>query len=250
MSHVAAMRAAFGDHWFRRARLATRRATFAAATAVAPSLTGRLRLGRRRQRPQPWRAPDPATLAPLADDLPYDPWFVATWYRPWWPRMAYFVLPSFSDLHVRINVIGREGEGTVAAADYGQACDEVEQTLRACRNPRTGHALVGDVNRPRGADPFAEVGLEADVVVSWAEDTDVLEHPEVGVVGPYPAWRSAGHAARGFALVAGGNVGCGTISGPRIVDLPTTLLDLTGAVPRESIDGTPFPLPRRRRAEA
>jgi predicted AlkP superfamily phosphohydrolase/phosphomutase len=250
MSHVRAMQAAFGDHRLRRARLAIRQAAFRAAMAIAPDVTDRLRLRRRRHRPEPWVEPDPATLASPITDLPYDHWCVAAWYRPWWSRMPYFVLPSFSDLHVRINVVGREGEGTVAAADYVRACDEVEGILRACRNPRTGHALVADVSRPRGSDPFAEVGLGADLVVSWAEDTDVLEHPEAGVVGPYPAWRAGGHGTRGFALLAGGDVGRGTIAGSRIVDLPATLIELTGAAAKRPIDGTPFPLPRRSPAEA
>jgi len=249
MQHVAAMQAAFGDHPLRRARLAMRRAAFRAGSTLAPEQSARWRLRRRRKAPAPWVTPDPGTLAPLDRDLPYEPWYVATWYRPWWPRMRAFVLPSFSDLHVRINLIGREGAGTVAVSQYTQACDEVEQTLRQCRNRRTGNALVGDVIRPRGDDPFADVGLAADLVVSWAEDTDVLEHPEAGVVGPYPAWRSGGHAARGFALVAGGTVGQGSITGPRIVDLPATLLELAGLTPRAPTDGTPFPLPHLTRTE-
>ena len=245
MQHVAAMQAAFGDHPLRRTRLALRRAAFAAGSTLAPQRSTDWRLRRRRRMPEPWVTPDADTLAPLARNLPYDPWYVAMWYRPWWPKMSAFVLPSFSDLHVRINVIGREGAGTVAVSDYTRACDEVEETLRKCRNRRTGHALVGDVIRPRGGDPFADVGLAADLVVSWAEDTDVLEHPEAGVVGPYAAWRSGGHAARGFALVTGGAVGQGRIAGPRIVDLSATLLVLAGLTPRAPIDGTPFPLAAR-----
>ncbi len=243
MNFVGAMHASVSDHPGRRLRHRGRRAAFAAADAVARGPVGRLRV-RRRQRPRgPWAAPDPATLAPVSGDLLYDEWYVGTWYRPWWPRMSAFVLPSFSDLHVRINVAGREAEGKVAVADYEPAVDEVERVLRACTNPRTGHPLVAEVQRPRGSDPFAEVGLPADLVVSWAEDTDALEHPDVGVVGPYPAWRTGGHRARGFALLAGGGIGHDRLDGHRLVDLPATLLDLAGIDPQRPLDGTVLPLP-------
>ncbi len=103
---------------------------------------------------------------------------------------------------------------------------------------------------PRAGDPFAEIGLAADVVVRWAEDADALDHPEVGVVGPYPAWRASGHAARGFALVAGHDVAPGRLDGHRIVDLTATILDLAGLEAREPLDGHPIPVPRRRPAPA
>lgn len=252
MSHVAHMRGAFGDRRWRRARAAIRRTAFAAATAVAPGPMGRLTMrvrAARNVRP-PGGVPDPTTLAPLDGDLRYDRWFVATWYRPWWPEMRAFVVPSFADLHLRVNLAGREAEGIVALDDYQQACAEVAATFQACRNPRTGHPLVAEVLFPRAGDPFAEIGVPADVVIRWAEDADTLEHPDIGVVGPYPAWRAGGHAARGFALVAGGDVAPGRVDGNRIVDLTATILDLAGVEPREPIDGRPIGVSRRSTARA
>ena len=182
--------------------------------------------------------------SPRGGRLEYDDWHVATWYRPWWPQMRAFVLPSFSDLHLRLNLIGREGDGVVAAVDYARVCDEVERTLRACRSARTGHPLVATVDRPLADDPFRS-DIDADLVVSWAEDTDALEHPDAGVVGPYPPGRSGGHHERAFALVTGPRVGSGRVSGRRLVDLPATLLDLAGVEARTHIDGTPIAFQNR-----
>jgi predicted AlkP superfamily phosphohydrolase/phosphomutase len=142
--------------------------------------------------------------------------------------MRAFVIPSFSDLHVRINLAGREADGVVPADDHEMACDEVEAIFRSCRNPRTGNPVVAEVLRPRQGDPFADVGFAADVVVTWAEDADCIEHPTTGVVGPYPAWRTSGHSTHGFAIVAGPEVEPGRSDGHRVVDLPPLLLAHAG----------------------
>ena len=45
-------------------------------------------------------------------------WQVPTWYRRHWPSMPAFVLPTFSDGHVRINLEGRERDGIVPRDRY------------------------------------------------------------------------------------------------------------------------------------
>lgn len=248
MWHVGVDRAAVGRRPLARARLAARWKAFALADAVAPSLVARRRLRKRRAaaaRP-PWTPPDPATLATLFMDLPYDGWLVATWYRPWWPRQRWFVIPSFADVHVRINLAGREARGLVAREDYDAACAEVEDAFRACRDPRTGRPVVAAVDRPFAGDPFARPGLAADVVITWAGDLDAVEHPDVGLVGPYPAWRAGGHASRAFAVAAGAGIGTGRREGDRLVDLSATLLERAGLDPPYALDGRPIPLGGRR----
>ena len=42
-------------------------------------------------------------------------------YRPYWPRMRSFALPSFGDAYLRVNVAGRERDGRVAVDDYDEA---------------------------------------------------------------------------------------------------------------------------------
>jgi predicted AlkP superfamily phosphohydrolase/phosphomutase len=159
--------------------------------------------------------------------------------------MPAFVLPSFGDAHIRLNVVGREASGVVAPEDYVRVCDEVEQFVRACVSGRTRCPVVADVWRPRAADAFDPDAPDADLVVSFSEDADALEHPDVGSVGPMPVPRTGGHSNRGFALFVGPGIGAGHVHDGRLVDLPTTLLTLADASPTREMDGTPLVHPDR-----
>ena len=117
--------------------------------------------------------------------------------------MQAFALPTYSLGRVRINLRGRERDGVVLPDRYGAACDEVEAILRACRNPRTRRPIVVDVARVRGSDPMDPGGPSADLVVTWTDCPDALEHPNAGVVGPLPYGRTGAHGPGGFLMVTG-----------------------------------------------
>lgn len=178
-------------------------------------------------------------------------WQFAARYRQWWPGMRAFALPTFAEGMVRVNLAGREENGIVPVSDYDAACDEVEEAVRACTNPRTGRPAVKDVIRV----PVEEVmnpNHYADMVVVWDGPTDALEHPATGLIGPVPFNRPGAHTTNAFAIVCpesahlhdryvtrgsdrdGYPVGrAGTI-----LDLPPTLLDLLGRPVPEGLEGT------------
>jgi predicted AlkP superfamily phosphohydrolase/phosphomutase len=155
--------------------------------------------------------------------------------------MPAFVLPSFNDAHLRLNVVGRERDGIVEQDEYQRACDELEAWVRSCRNPRTGNSVVAHVSRPHGDDPFETSAPAADLIVYFSEEADALEHPELGSVGPFPASRTGTHTPAGFALFVGNDIRPGEILQPhKLVDLPATILALAGVEPRRPIDGQPI----------
>ena len=45
-------------------------------------------------------------------------WQPPSRYRRWWPQMDWFVLPTFSDAHVRVNVAGRERDGRIPIDEF------------------------------------------------------------------------------------------------------------------------------------
>ncbi len=220
------------DRWLRLRR--------AVAQAVVPGD------GERVTRPLPEPVKPRRLVEPAHETLRPEPgtlqdWHVATWYQPWWSQMPAFVLPSFADAHFRINIVGRERDGIVDRGDYRQACDEIEAWVRSCRSARTGQSVVADVWRPRADDPFEPMSPDADLVVSFSEDTDALEHPDLGSAGPFPAARTGTHSANGFALFVGADIRAGEqLETRELVDLPATILALAGVTPRHPLDGTPM----------
>ena len=99
---------------------------------------------------------DALSLEPVIGSV--DWWHPACWYQEHWPKMRAFVIPSYSDVHLRINLAGREREGLVPAGDYEAACDEVERELRAVPGRSHGpaglredhsHAFRGTARGPR-----------------------------------------------------------------------------------------------------
>lgn len=184
--------------------------------------------------------PDESDLSPeeiqaSRESFDYQP---TTWYQRHWPRMRAFVLPTFSDAHVRINLRGRERDGIVAPEDYKQACDEVVSTLHQCTNPRTGRSVVADVVWMAKEDPFAPDGPDSDLVILWTEGIDALHHPEVGTIGPFPLMRTGEHSSNGFALFSGPGIDPQDLGERSAFDLTPTFLSLLGQEPSEDLVGS------------
>lgn len=177
---------------------------------------------------------DPQQIQQVRESLD---WQVTNWYQRHWPKMRAFVLPTFSDAHVRINLIGREGRGIVALEDYERVCKEIEDTVRACRNPRTGNPVVQEVIWMRADDPMAPDGPDSDLVIVWTEAIDAFEHPDVGVIGPFPFLRTGEHSSHGFALFSGPGIEPGDLGQRSAYDLTPTFIELLGGQPPEDLAG-------------
>jgi predicted AlkP superfamily phosphohydrolase/phosphomutase len=169
--------------------------------------------------------------APTPTEYPYrdhsmDRWLVTSWYRAHWPRMPAFVVPSFADAHVRVNLAGRERDGVVDASDYARVCDAVERELGRCRDVRSGRPVVADITRVRCGDVAAMDGPTADLVVRVVDGVDAIEHPEVGLIGPFPPARTGAHTNAGFAFVAGPGIPNVDLGTRALVDLTATICSL------------------------
>jgi hypothetical protein len=180
----------------------------------------------------------------LLREVPHDltlslDWMPASRYRCRWATMRAFALPSFYDGRIRINLEGREPAGSVAIRDYSATCDQLEDLLRACRDPRTGAPIVDDIERPGTFDPLAVADSNADLIVSWNGPICALLHPEFGVVGPAPFRRTGGHTGPyGFAYLCGEGIDAGDGGVRSAFDVAPTVATLLGTTLPQGFDGS------------
>ena len=169
----------------------------------------------------------PFVLMAEGQRLYYQP---ATWYRDAWPQMKAFALPSFSEGYIRINLKGREPQGTVEAADYDRVCDELIAELKQLKDARSGVPMVKQVIRTRSNPLDSDPKLpDADLVIMWQEEetTDVVASSTVGHIGPVPYLRTGSHRSDGFVIAQGHAFEPGsTLPSGHSLDLAPTFLDL------------------------
>ena len=193
--------------------------------------------------------------SPAQQEADGDPlsWNPANWFRPLWPGMRAFALPSVSDGYIRLNVRGREAQGLVEPTDFDAVLDALTDLVLGLVNPRTGRAAAVRVVRTRHA-PADDPHIPPDLIVCWdgQAPTDRLVSPALardgadGCLGPLPYFRSGGHVAHGERIE---NVcfvrGAGIPAGSRwrdgsLIDLPVTMLDLIGEPPPAAWAGRPL----------
>jgi hypothetical protein len=173
----------------------------------------------------------PSAIHPLG-------WQPAERYRRHWPRMPAFALPSFYDGRIRINLRGRERDGTVEPSRYEEICRDLEALVRECRNPLTGEPAVEGVERAWTRDPKALDRSESDLLVVWRGVATALEHPRLGLIGPVALRRTGGHTgAHGVAYVAVPGAGSGEGGVRSSFDVAPTVLELLGGAPMPGMSG-------------
>jgi predicted AlkP superfamily phosphohydrolase/phosphomutase len=143
---------------------------------------------------------------------------------------------------VRLNQVGREAAGQVAAGDRDDALSWLEHRLRELVNVETGGPVVLDavrsdsLYRHQPDDPLADLLLEWNsrhpVRKVWSPAVGLLEDPYLGV-------RTGDHSMRGLLLGTGPGFGRGeTTAGPVDV-VPTIVASLGLAAP--DLEGSPPP---------
>jgi predicted AlkP superfamily phosphohydrolase/phosphomutase len=158
-------------------------------------------------------------------------WNPAARYRPFWPDMDAFALPSFYDGRVRLNLVGRERHGRVPLQGYQTTIREVAGLLSECRDLFTGEPVLEAV--VEAGKPPLEIGpTEADLYIHWRGSPLALVHSRLGTIGPVPTRRTGGHTGeRGFLLTRGPSIGQRDLGEASSFDVVPTMIDLLGENP-------------------
>jgi predicted AlkP superfamily phosphohydrolase/phosphomutase len=162
----------------------------------------------------------------------------ATWYRPFWPTMRAFALPSYYDGRIRVNLAGREAQGCVPRWAYPLVLNSLERLLRATRDITTGAPVVRSIVRPARRDPMALEDMSADMIVVWQGAHLGFAHRRLGRVGPLPYQRPGGHTGgHGMAYLAGCGLAPGDHGSRSAFDVVPTVIDLLGEAKPAHISG-------------
>ncbi len=163
-----------------------------------------------------------------------------------WARTRAYCLPTDLEGCIRINLKGREPEGTVEpGADCEALLEDLASALGELTDPATGRRVVREVLFIDREFPGSRRDWLPDLVVTWdpAAPITALASARVGVVsGASPDPRPGTHAGPGFVLMHGPGVGAGQVlDDGHILDLAPTILERLGVAPPEHMTGRRWP---------
>ena len=153
-------------------------------------------------------------------------WQPASRYRPFWPHMEAFALPSYYDGRVRINLAGRERYGMVSPNSYQTVIEDLKSLLNDCVDPLTSEPVVKGFHEPPG-QPLSRGPSNCDLQIFWRGLPSGIQHAKYGRVGPIPYRRTGGHTgAHGFLYCCGGPVAEGDYGETSSFNVIPTMLSI------------------------
>lgn len=163
-----------------------------------------------------------------------------------WSRTKAFF--DGASCRVWINLEGRQPEGIVPQAEYGEVCGQVRELLLGITDPDSGRRLVRSVRARDEVYAGPHVGRGADLLVDWDYDAvrDSVRCVHEGQtidVKPESAKGAGGewvgnHRPLGIVIAYGAGVTAGTrIEGARIYDIAPTVLHRQGLPIPADMDG-------------
>lgn len=124
-----------------------------------------------------------------------------------WANTRAFSLPTDQYGWIRINLVGREAQGSVPQDRYEATCNQLEEMLRALTD-ESGQALVADITRTAANAKSASGNPLPDLVVHWADAALASPLKISGSdvqVEPVGKKSTGQHASEGFCIYRGGS---------------------------------------------
>ncbi len=157
-----------------------------------------------------------------------------------WSRTRAYPLPTDLEGLIRLNLRGREPEGTVAPEAARALVEEMRAKLSELVDPGRGRRVVREVLVVDEVFPGRRRDRLPDLVVVWddAAPVEAVHHPEIGTVcGCSPDPRPGTHAGPGFAATRGG---VAAAEGD-VLDLAPSVLARFGVAPPAEMRGEVWP---------
>lgn len=168
-----------------------------------------------------------------------------------WDRTKAFVIENANEGFVRVNLKGREPQGTVEpGAAYDNICREVSETARALVNPANGKPAAHAVHCTDDLYSGPCRSVMPDVIIAWDPEAKVTTDMHAGAgcavhsdqagyeITPY---YTGNHRPNAFGALVGPGVSAGSsIEGISILDVAPSLLRRFGIEPLAHMDGKPI----------
>lgn len=140
---------------------------------------------------------------------------------------------------VRINLQGREKQGSVRPEEYNAVVERLRERLLALRDPE-GNVVIRGVKRREELYVGPNLNLAADLLIAEHDDSVWFYYSE----GEVPAavfepsgWASGNHEPDGIFLAWGPDIAPGTHEHTSINDIAPTVLALAGVPIPDDVDG-------------
>jgi predicted AlkP superfamily phosphohydrolase/phosphomutase len=148
---------------------------------------------------------------------------------------------SRTEMGVRLNVDGREPEGTVPESEYEQVRDAVIDSLEGVESPDGAPVFERVCPREEVFEgPYVEDAPDVVTVPSRFDHFLVANLKEARFGDPTEPWE---HKLEGVVMASGEGIDPGAdLAGPHLFDLTPTILATFGLPAGERMDGTPLPV--------
>jgi predicted AlkP superfamily phosphohydrolase/phosphomutase len=151
-----------------------------------------------------------------------------------WSKTTAFALPSMYTGFLRVNLRGREPQGTIEpGAEYLAILQSLENDLRQLIDPKTGQAAIEKVVRTSEVYDCSYPEVLPDLIVHWKSCSyfiDRVVHPKADLRQEKPEFmRGSEHTINGFFTAAGPAIQArGQIADVEVLELAPTFLKLIG----------------------
>jgi predicted AlkP superfamily phosphohydrolase/phosphomutase len=165
-----------------------------------------------------------------------------------WQHSRAFLIENANEGYIRINLKGREPQGTVAPGEeYHHLCTEIYETVKNMTNPANGKRAAHTVYKTDDLYDGPCRSHMPDIIINWNDDakltTEILtkkygmaRSTEPGYA--LPPYYTGNHRPNAFAIAIGSEISAGQVlRDTSILDLAPTILSYFGITPPAYMEG-------------
>jgi predicted dehydrogenase/predicted AlkP superfamily phosphohydrolase/phosphomutase len=165
-----------------------------------------------------------------------------------WQHTRAFLIENANEAYIRINLKGREPQGTVEPGkEYEDLCEELYQTVKSATNPANGKPAAHAVCKTDELYDGPCRSHMPDIIINWDDDAKVTTELLTEKYGlarstqpgyALPPYYTGNHRPNAFAIAMGPEVPRGNmLDGASILDLAPTILTHFGITPPDYMQG-------------